>query len=90
MVDKPPNRAGSLSPSPLPGAFLDWTRKLEGGLACRGVLKGSAIGKLQDYGFGGPGTGTALVGLAGGLGSALEPEAALRLISFQQECVLMQ
>lgn len=62
MVDKPPKRVGSLSPSPLPGAFLDWTRKLEGGLACWGVLRGPAIGKLQDYGFGGP--GTALVGLA--------------------------
>lgn len=42
--------------------FTDWTRKLEGGLACWGVLRGPAIGKLQDYGFGGP--GTALVGLA--------------------------
>lgn len=55
------------APSPLPGAFLDWTRKLVGGLACRGVLRGAAMGKLQYSGFGGPGTR--------GLGSALEPEA---------------
>lgn len=40
------------------------------------------MGKLQNSSFGGPGTR--------GLGSALEPEAALRLISFEQERVLVQ
>lgn len=40
------------------------------------------IGKFQDSGFGGPGTR--------GLGNALQPEAVLRLISFEQECVLVR
>lgn len=45
-------RSRKPAPSPLPGSFLDWTRKLVGGLACLGVPRWVGGSDREVSGFG--------------------------------------